>query len=292
MAIQRRSTTLRLAFTLIELLVVVAIIAVLIGLLLPAVQKVREAANKTKCFSNMKQLALGFHNYENARGDFGPGWTTYMNYVAYLLPYIEQENIARQYNPNSSYSTAPNNTVVNVKIPILHCPSVPGTAARTTSNDYPVSDGINSSAATLMGVSGSITCNTTQPFGNPDSVGFFACGNKPTRQSQVSDGLSNTMLILEDAARPQYWLQGRLVTATGGTNDVWADPANRITVQVNCSGTAVNCNNNNEIYSFHGDSAAYAFGDGSLKLIRARISTQIFRSLFTRGFGDSPNGEF
>src|SRR5437870_5677449 len=91
----------RRAFTLIELLVVIAIIAVLIALLVPAVQKVREAAARTQCINNLKQLALAMHNYENTFKAFPPGRTTVSpehSWSAFMLPYIEQDNVFKIYN--------------------------------------------------------------------------------------------------------------------------------------------------------------------------------------------------
>src|SRR5438067_99226 len=105
----------RKAFTLIELLVVIAIIAVLVGLLLPAVQKVREAASRVRCQNNLKQLGLAMLNYESANGALPPsgyfprgGPNNTWSAPARLLPYIEQENLFRQINFNQPYSAQPN----------------------------------------------------------------------------------------------------------------------------------------------------------------------------------------
>jgi prepilin-type N-terminal cleavage/methylation domain-containing protein len=138
----------RRAFTLIELLVVIAIIAILIGLLLPAVQKVREAAARMSCSNNLKQLALACHNFhdQNQRlppgggNDYSPygtrpGAPTNTNqnwgssWKVYILPFIEQDNVFKQwvFDANSGYqNTTPNLTITtNLTIKTFRCPSSP-----------------------------------------------------------------------------------------------------------------------------------------------------------------------
>src|SRR5689334_13863544 len=134
----------RKGFTLIELLVVIAIIAILIGLLLPAVQKIREAANRMKCSNNLKQIALGAHNYESTFDRLPPGQLgepapslagpngqySYIGVLGLLLPYIEQDNIYRQMQVPAEGQTAPlwwanaaNWNMAQTKIPTYVCPS-------------------------------------------------------------------------------------------------------------------------------------------------------------------------
>src|SRR5262249_16195942 len=126
------------AFTLIELLVVIAIIAVLIGLLLPAVQKVREAANRMKCTGQLKQLALGCHNYHDTHHTFPPGNKNYQgdqgSWLFLILPYMQQENLYRQVTSlqdgKASYGergwgmhVALAKGILPKKLPFARCPS-------------------------------------------------------------------------------------------------------------------------------------------------------------------------
>lgn len=298
----------RRGFTLIELLVVIAIIAVLIGLLLPAVQKVRESANRLKCQNNMKQIGLAFHNYENANGKFPPGWTTKTNYIPFLLPYFEQGAIHQQFDFNGTYTS---DTTINVHarfdIPLLICPSTPNARTGKYVCDYPVSNTISTPARTVFApgyVSSSeqhrrrICGFFVHPNnkGRPPSTVFSETYSSGPTVLEIEDGMSNTFMTFECGGRPDYWVNGRLVSSSSSSaaNDgTWADPTHFIVIQILCDSTrTINCSNGNEIYSFHKSGANFLFGDGSVRFMRQDMAPVTFAALYTRAAGDRPGPDY
>jgi prepilin-type N-terminal cleavage/methylation domain-containing protein len=184
----------RRAFTLIELLVVIAIIAILIGLLLPAVQKIRQSAQRMQCSNNLKQLVLASHNYHDAEGSLptANAATTNLSAFVYLLPYIEQDNVFRLVDPNNTWSHANNTAARATVIKTFLCPSDPVTAvpAGWAGINYRTNQGsgiLNGQPSTVLG---------DPNYGMPAPNGPFV----PTQTlnfSSISDGLSNTAGISE-----------------------------------------------------------------------------------------------
>lgn len=192
-----RSSARKSGFTLIELLVVIAIIAILIGLLLPAVQKVREAAARMSCQNNVKQIALALHNYHDANKVLPPGRDSKdFSAFAYILPYMEQDNIFRTINFTIKCDiNAPgaNANPMAARIKSFICPSDPGIGgvpAQWAPSSYRVNQGSN----ILWGMPSASGANSLLPAPNGP---FFV--NSAIKITDITDGTSNTAMVSEHA---------------------------------------------------------------------------------------------
>lgn len=237
-----KSAIRRPAFTLIELLVVIAIIAILIALLVPAVQKVREAAARTQCTNNLKQLGLAYHSYLGAYKAFPPG--AYNGFPGlssgppaagwglFLLSYIDQQPLALQYNWNYAFfdsTNSTNQTVSNTMLPVFTCPSVGvgrqpytstvyaslGVTWQSAPTDYTPIGSVAAGAYTALGL--------TKPADTSGAlkVAGFAPGSttqgnlQGTQVGWIGDGLSNTILLAEIAGRNSLYQNNQSAVAAG-----------------------------------------------------------------------------
>lgn len=303
----------RRGFTLIELLVVIAIIAILIGLLVPAVQKVRDAAARMQCSNNLKQFGLALHNYHDTNNGFPAAYwyppTTQqpgvIGWGVYVLPYIEQDNIYKQYVLTSHFFQPPNAALIQIPIKTFRCPSSPGPNELNSTPGgllpgIPAYQAAKSDYAPTSGILGSLWDIIVGPpaEGNRHSV---IRANTNQRIADVQDGTSNTIMLCEIAGRNGVYRQGRLIAATGNLGGGWGDPINGENwfggSGFNGSGQGgcvINCTNEygKGMYAFHSGGANTVFADGSVHFLSQGMSTRTLAFLVTAAKGEVVPGDY
>lgn len=299
-------------FTLIELLVVIAIIAILIGLLLPAVQKVREASARLSCTNNLKQIALAVHGFQDSQNriPYNLGSNTYgyddngssWSWLVRILPYIEQSALFSKLGqdsigPTTAVGSVPTfNSLAAIQATIIKsyvCPSDPG-GGKISTNRANGSTGSGTGPTNYKGVAGSNwgwgSFQNTGPTGNNNGLDvgdgmFYRSDNTRALQlSRIGDGTSNTMMIGEDLMDINVhcgWARSNYATGT------CAIPLNNALVTgqpgFNNPGDWPN------VYSFrskHTGGANFAFADGSVKFIAQAIDLNLYRNLATHSGGE------
>jgi prepilin-type N-terminal cleavage/methylation domain-containing protein len=291
-------------FTLVELLVVLAVIGALLGLLLPAVQRAREAAARSQCANNLKQIGLACHNYHGAFGSFpsgylcqpqadpnytAPGW----GWAALLLPFLEQENVYRRINWKVPVEDPSNFGVRTIPLKVFVCPTdhLTGLFTVLSTADVPLAEAATNSYAACHGVGPDIDEELD------DGNGMFF-RNSHVRFADIADGSSNTLAAGERGSllTQTPWagaVSGGTTRVTPGAPTLNLGAVEEAPTQVLSHVGVHTVNDPNadpeDFISAHPNVALFLFADGSVRPLAAGMDLATLQALATRDGGEAVN---
>jgi prepilin-type N-terminal cleavage/methylation domain-containing protein len=297
----------RRGFTLVELLVVIAIVAVLLGLLLPAVQKVRESAARAQCQNNLHQIGLALHNYHGRTGSFPPGYVCPQpqanpdytapgwGWAALLLPDLEQDNLARQINYALPVEDPSNQAARTPALKLFVCPADRATGVFTVYSQAgtPLAQAATNSYAASFGVG----VDLDEELDDPDGV--FS-RNSRVRITDITDGSSNTFAVGERAALLTQTPWAGAVSfgttrVTPGAPVINPGAVEEAPTQVLAHVAVHTLNDPNsdpeDFYTPHTGAGLFLFADGSVRPVRVGVSLAVLQALATRDGGETVNAD-
>jgi type II secretory pathway pseudopilin PulG len=293
------------AFTLVELLVVIANIGVLIALLLPAVQAAREAARRSQCKNNLKQIGLALHNYETARRAFPPGFVSHATetnghgtgpgwgWGTQILPYLEESSL--RVDVTQSITDPIYDSLRQTSLPVFRCPSDPVTEPTFIVRDESGNELTEVAFANYVGVAGTFEVSEF-----PDTATGVLFRNHSVKFKDIIDGTSHTIMVSERGSRqsPQSTWVGAVTGASVPPINLGYENEGPPVLVLTNTGTAEDKRvPNNDLghvedsNSFHPQGVNLMLCDGSVQTINDDIDPAVWEALGTRA-GDDPTGSY
>ena len=286
-------------FTLIELLVVIAIIAILVALILPAVQNAREAARRAQCINNLKQIGIALHNYHETNQCFPHGWVGVTanqpdvnglngwGWASKLLHRMEQPGLHHAIDFKLSVTNAANSANIVKPLPMFRCPSdsSPDTWVLNSPSGMPLATFATANYVGNFGTGGLDDCATFAPGAICKGDGVLM-HNITIRLSDILDGTSSTLMIGEHKTRADLdWHSTWAGVVGGGT-----EPFTRI-LGVTDHVPNSPANHIDDFSSFHATGSHFLMADGRVRMITSVIDEGVYRKLATRA-GREPVADF